>query len=110
MPMNRTFRLTRGGPDLLGEELTAALSAAAWFEFKPLFLLVHANLRERRAAHGGEEMLRLRTYDKLQSFVQRGLVEKVGKRYRGIRAALAAFAEQTAAEHSRHLLDTAKRA
>ncbi|MEZ5429785.1 MAG: hypothetical protein R3F31_01100 [Verrucomicrobiales bacterium] len=33
---------------------------------------------------GGEEMLRLRAYEKLQNLVTRGLVEKNGKEYRGM--------------------------
>ena len=33
---------------------------------------------------GGEEMLRLRAYEKLQNLVTRGLVEKIGKEYRGL--------------------------
>jgi hypothetical protein len=33
---------------------------------------------------GGEEMLRLRAYEKLQNLVTRGLVEKDGKEYRGL--------------------------
>lgn len=61
------------------------------FEFKPLFLRVHANLRSRNAASGGEEMLRLRAYERLQTFVQTGLVKKVGKEYRGDSAALGAY-------------------
>ena len=100
----------RAGPDYLTEELTTLLSESAWFEFKPLFLRIHANLRQRSAAHGGEEMLRLRAYDKLQSFVRHGLAEKDGKRYRGISPALAAFAGRFDGEHCRHLLETLRRA
>ena len=33
---------------------------------------------------GGEEMLRLRAYEKLQNLCTRGLVEKEGKQYRGL--------------------------
>ena len=36
-------------------------------------------------------MLRLRTYEKLQHFVQTGLVKKIGKEYRGIHASLENF-------------------
>lgn len=67
------------------------LSAKASFEFKSLFTIVHANLRARNAASGGEEMLRLRAYEKLQNFVQAGFVKKDGKEYRGIPAGLANF-------------------
>ena len=73
------------------------LSKKASFEFKPLFLAVHANLKAKNAASGGEEMLRLRAYEKLQSLVHAGMVKKVGKEYRGVPAALVTFLD-TAAE------------
>src|SRR5436190_1804192 len=57
---NYSHRLSRRGPDHLLEELTAVLACGNPFEFNPLFLIVHSNLRARNAAHGGEEMLRLR--------------------------------------------------
>jgi len=53
-------------------------------EFKQLFDIVHENLRARNAASGGEEMLRLRAYEKLQNLVARGMVKKTGKKYRGL--------------------------
>ena len=68
---------SRQGPDILTEELAMILSAKAPFEFKPLFALVYANLRARKLANGGEDMLRLRVYEKLQSLVQKGMVERV---------------------------------
>lgn len=64
------------------------LSQNASYEFKPLFEQVHANLRARNAANGGEEMLRLRAYDKLQNLVAQGMVKKTitkaVKKYRGL--------------------------
>lgn len=64
------------------------LSKKTSFEFKPLFEVVHANLRARNSANGGEEMLRLRTYEKLQSLVNQRMVKKTitkaGKHYRGL--------------------------
>jgi len=70
------------------EELVAILSGPAWFEFKPLFETVYSNLRARKSASGGEEMLRLRAYEKLQTLVSRGMVQKsitkAGKKYRGL--------------------------
>ena len=73
------------------------LSKKASFEFKALFLVVYANLKARNAANGGEEMLRLRTYEKLQNLVLAGIVKKTGKEYKGIASALVTFME-TAAE------------
>lgn len=69
------------------------LSKKASFEFKPLFEIVHANLRARNMASGGEEMLRLRAYEKLQNLVQGGVVKKTGKSYRGVTPALQTFFE-----------------
>ena len=71
------------------------LSSKDSFEFKPLFSLVHANLKSRNAASGGEEMLRLRAYEKLQNLVNAGLVMKVGKEYRGVAAGLETFIATT---------------
>lgn len=66
------------------EELCAILSRRASFEFKPLYDLVYANLHARRAVGGGDEMLRLRVYEKLQSLVRDGMVSKRAKKYQGI--------------------------
>ncbi len=72
---------SRRVPDLVTEELVAVLSRRSSFEFKQLFDIVHENLRARNAASGGEEMLRLRAYEKLQNLVARGAVKKNGKKY-----------------------------
>lgn len=70
----------------------AAFGSKTSYEFKPLFELIFANLRARNAASGGEEMLRLRAYEKLQSLVDRGAVKKtvtgVVKKYKGVSAPL----------------------
>jgi len=94
--MKSNYGFSRRGPDRVAEELAAVLSNKASFEFKPLFLLVHANLKSRNAAGGGEEMLRLRAYEKLQNLVQAGIVTKTGKEYRGVAAGLATFIETAA--------------
>jgi hypothetical protein len=79
---------TRRGPDNITEELIAVLSSKASFEFKPLFEIMLLNLRERNAASGGEEMLRLRAYEKLQGLVSQGAVHRevtgVTKKYKGV--------------------------
>jgi hypothetical protein len=68
--------------------LVAVLSSKASFEFKPLFDIILLNLRERNAASGGEEMLCLRVYEKLQGLVGRGVVNRtvtgITKKYKGI--------------------------
>jgi hypothetical protein len=83
---------TRRAPDNLTEELVAVLSSKASFEFKPLFDILLINLRQRNAASGGEEMLRLRAYEKLQGLVSQGAVNRtingITKKYKGVRPRL----------------------
>ncbi len=83
MAISKKNAFSRRLPDLVTEELVAVLNQKKSFEFKALFDLVHANLRARNAASGGEEMLRLRAYEKLQNLVSRGMVKKTLKEYRG---------------------------
>ena len=75
-------------PDNITEELVVVLSSKSSFEFKPLFDIILLNLRERNAASGGEEMLRLRVYEKLQGLVGRGAVNRTvngtTKKYKGV--------------------------
>lgn len=89
-PTGKAF--SRRAPDIITEELVAVFASRASFEFKPLFEVVFANLRARNAASGGEEMLRLRAYEKLQSLVDRGAVKKtvtgIVKKYKGVPAPL----------------------
>ena len=87
-------------PDLLTEELVLALSQKRSYEFKQLFEVVHDNLRQRNAANGGQEILRLRAYDKLQKLVFSGAVKKNGKVYTGNFAALAEYGPHVAAIRS----------
>ncbi len=61
---------------MITEELAIVLLDKAAWEFKPLFAIVYANLRTRNATSGGEEMLRLRVYEKLQALVHKGLVNR----------------------------------
>jgi hypothetical protein len=89
MAIQKKNAFSRRVPDLVTEELVSVLSQKKSFEFKELFEVVHENLRARNAASGGEEMLRLRAYEKLQNLVARGLVKKNGKKYKGLPAALA---------------------
>lgn len=80
------------------EELATVLVKSGAIEFKALFTVVHGNLKSRNAANGGEEMLRLRSYEKLQTMVQSGLVQKVGKEYRGVMKMLVPYLEAAAAQ------------
>jgi regulator of RNase E activity RraA len=88
MAKKRGISFTRRAPDCITEELVAVLSSKAAFEFKPLFEILLLNLRERNAASGGEEMLRLRAYEKLQGLVSQGAVNRevtgATKKYKGV--------------------------
>ena len=84
MAISKKNAFSRRLPDLVTEELVAVLSQKQSFEFKELFDQVHTNLRARNAASGGEEMLRLRAYEKLQNLVARGMVKKTLKKYKGL--------------------------
>jgi hypothetical protein len=99
----RFSSFSRRGPDNVTEELVEVLLDLRPYEFKALFVVVHAGLRAKNAASGGEEMLRLRAYEKLQDLVQQGRVKKTGKHYRGVPKALRAFSEDLKAlrKHSR---------
>src|SRR5256714_5177014 len=93
MSKRSAISFTRRAPDNITEELIAVLSSKASFEFKPLFEIILLNLRERNAASGGEEMLRLRAYEKLQGLVHQGAVNRtvtgIVKKYKGVAAKLA---------------------
>ena len=86
---------SRRAPDIITEELVAAFTGRRAYEFKPLFDHIFTNLRARNAASGGEEMLRLRTYEKLQGLVNQGAVTRavngVVKKYKGVGPKLAAL-------------------
>src|SRR2546426_8292845 len=88
MSKRSAITFARRGPDNITEELIAVLSSKASFEFKPLFEIMLLNLRERNAASGGQEMLRLRAYEKLQGLVSQGAVNRTvtrgTKKYKGV--------------------------
>src|SRR5437763_14056544 len=88
MSKRSAISFTRRAPDNITEELIAVLSSKASFEFKPLFEIILLNLRERHAASGGEVMLRLRAYEKLQGLVHQGAVKRtvtgITKKYKGV--------------------------
>jgi hypothetical protein len=88
MGKKRAISFKRRMPDNITEELIAVLSSKASFEFKPLFEIMLLKLRERNAASGGEEMLRLRAYEKLQGLVSQGAVNRTvtggTKKYKGV--------------------------
>ena len=98
-PMSKPgISFTRRAPDNITEELVAVLSSKDSFEFKPLFDIILLNLRERNAASGGEEMLRLRSYEKLQGLVNQGAVTRtvtgITKKYKGVSARMVTLSKE----------------
>jgi hypothetical protein len=93
----RKTRFSRRVPDHVTDELVNVLSAGDTLEFNALFKLVYDNLKLKNAVSGGEEMLRLRSYEKLQGLVSRGLCAKAGKTYRGLEGLRAAHQATIAA-------------
>jgi len=95
---NNYSGFSRRGPDVVVEEIVEVLSRKASYEFKALFDVVHENLRARNAASGGEEMMRLKTYEKLQNLVGQGAVKKTingtAKTYQGVASAMKTLAVQ----------------
>ena len=95
MSKRSTASFSRRMPDSITEELVAVLSSKSSFEFKPLFEIILHKLRDRNAASGGEEMLRLRAYEKLQGLVNQGAVSRtvtgITKKYKGVAVRLASL-------------------
>jgi hypothetical protein len=74
----------RSRPDPLLEEVLEVLGTHEAYDLNGLFEIVHTKLRSRNAAHSGQEMLRLRTYEKLQGLMKDGAVKKTGKIYEAV--------------------------
>ena len=89
---------SRRRPDILTEELVLFLGKGTSFEFKQLFDLIFVSLRARNSLSGGEEMARLRVYEKLQGLVGQGVVKKTitssSKTYKGVSGPLLALSAQ----------------
>src|SRR5438094_8472695 len=107
MPKKSGIAFTRRMPDNITEELIAVLSSKASLEFKPLFESILLNLRERNAASGGEDMLRLRAYEKFQGVVNQGAVNRTvtgtTKKYKGVAYRLVLLhANMKALQNARH--------
>jgi len=82
--MAKRTRFSRRVPDHVTDELVAVLKDQETYHFNDLFEKVYQNLKKRNAVSGGEEMLRLRAYEKLQNLVGSAKVHKEGKTYRGL--------------------------
>ena len=101
MATTKRTRFSRRLPDHVTDELVNVLSSNdKLFPFNELFEDVYERLKERNAVSGGEEMLRLRAYEKLQNLVTRGLAEKEGKEYRGLERIMEAHSDNLAQENA----------
>jgi hypothetical protein len=107
--MKKAHTFSRRGPDRVAEEIATVLAKEASFEFKALFSVVHANLKASNSASGGEEMLRLRAYEKLQTFVRTGIVKKVGKEYRGVSSGIETYLAAATAQNEKCAADRLQR-
>lgn len=85
MAVEKKTAMSRRLVDHVQDELVNALSEDASFEFKEIFARVFEGLKRKNAVSGGEEMLRLRCYEKLQQLMRDGLVKKNGKSYRALK-------------------------
>jgi len=84
MATRKQTRFSRRLPDHVTDEIKKVLGEEErFFGFNELFEQVFEKLKEKNAVSGGEEMLRLRAYEKLQTLVTRGMAIKDGKEYKG---------------------------
>jgi hypothetical protein len=78
--------------DHVTRELCQLLAQHQAFEFKQVFDIIHERLRARDEHGVGEEMLRLRTYTRLQKLIEAKVVQKSNGKYRGDAKGLAQLA------------------
>jgi hypothetical protein len=93
-PVTKKASFSRRVVDHVTDELVNVLSSGDTLEFKVLFGRVFEGLKLKNAVSGGEEMLRLRCYEKILKLTNSGLVEKIGKSYRGLEGIEAASSTQ----------------
>lgn len=72
---------SRKSPDLVTDELIDIMQNAGVLEFNEIFLQMLSTMKEKKMPMSGEEILRLRIYDKLQNLVSAGGLMKKGKVY-----------------------------
>lgn len=77
-------RNTRGSKrvaDIVRQEVIDVLLGTGVIEFNEIFLQVSESMKSKNLSTGGEEILRLRIYEKLQTLVSEGGIRKKGKQY-----------------------------
>lgn len=72
---------SRKSPDLVTDELIDIMQKVGVLEFNEIFLQALSAMKEKKMPMSGEEILRLRIYDKLQNLVSAGGLMKKGKVY-----------------------------
>jgi len=70
--------------DHLTDELVAVLGDGKAYDFRALFDKVFEAIKLKKLISGGEEMLRLRSYEKLLVLAKRGFVLKTGRTFQGL--------------------------
>jgi hypothetical protein len=100
---------TRRVVDHVTDGVVQVLSDGQAYEFKALFTKMFEELKPKNAVSGGEEMIRLRCYEKLQKLIARGLVEKKLKTYRGLKGLEEATSVHTLAKIDAALAAAAQR-
>jgi hypothetical protein len=98
--MNRFRRVARSRDQVI-PELIRVLSTHTWLAFDELYAGVAESIHRRRPFRCGQEMLRIRVYEKLHQLVLNGFAERQGKTYRGILNELPVLAEHISAEEAR---------
>lgn len=82
MSMNRNARHSKRVTDIVRQEvIEVLLEAEGIIEFNNIFLKACESMKEKNYSTGGEEILRLRIYEKLQTLIAEGGVKKRGKEY-----------------------------
>ena len=69
---DRRSRSSRKTPDLVTDELIIILHEAGMLEFNDIFQRTVIVMKQKHMSLGGEEILRLRIYEKLQGLVSAG--------------------------------------
>ncbi len=78
---DRRSRSSRKTPDLVTDELIIILHEAGMLEFNDIFQRTVIVMKQKHMSLGGEEILRLRIYEKLQGLVSAGGLVKKGREY-----------------------------
>jgi hypothetical protein len=94
--MSRYKHYLRYAKDHAADALLAVLQEQPTYVFTELFQAVHARLKANNVSNIGGDLLRFRIYEKLQTLVSEGLVNKTDKRYSGVQRALMARVDEIA--------------